>query len=62
MASSRGQTTSNDGSLIFERVIGSLGASISPSDYFRADEGDHDDFVEGSLSEVEGDLGVDNLQ
>ncbi|KAM5536608.1 hypothetical protein V8D89_009703 [Ganoderma adspersum] len=57
-ASSRGQTTSNDGSLVFERVIGSLGASISPSDYFQA-EGDHDDFVEGSLSEVEGGLEPD---
>ena len=57
-ASSQGQTTSHDGSLVFERVVGSLAASISPDDYFKTEE-DHDDsgsdtILDESVTEVDG--------
>lgn len=41
------ESTLNVGSLKFERAFGSLGASISPEDYFVIEENDGGDSVEG---------------
>ncbi|KAI1791802.1 hypothetical protein LXA43DRAFT_1009216 [Ganoderma leucocontextum] len=60
MASSQEPTASNVGSLMFERAFGSLGASISPDDYFATEGGDDDDSVEESLP-VEGVAGEEGL-
>ena len=38
MASSRAMTTTNTSSLIFDQAIGSLGARITPDQYFGTDE------------------------
>lgn len=50
MGSSQESSASNAGSLMFERALGSLGASISPEDYFITEESHDDDTVEGSFS------------
>ena len=51
MGSSQESSASNAGSLMFERALGSLGASISPEDYFPADGEHEDDGAEDSLVE-----------
>ena len=45
--------SSAGGSVVFERVVGSLGAPISPSDYVREGE---DDWNEGEQEEHQGEV------
>lgn len=50
MASSQDLTAIHDGSIVFDRFVGSLGAAISPDDYFgtKAQGYHHDDVWEES--------------
>ena len=55
------ESTLNVGSLMFERALGSLGASISPEDYVAIGENRGDDSVEGDLSPEGGAWELENL-
>ncbi len=50
MASSQEPTASNTGSLMFERVFGSLWASISPEDFLTTEENHGDENLEDNLA------------
>ncbi|TBU38675.1 hypothetical protein BD309DRAFT_1022685 [Dichomitus squalens] len=45
--SSRALTPSHSSSIVFDRVAGSLGASLAPSDYFGPEDGSVEDGVDG---------------
>lgn len=49
-------TVTNGGSIVFDRIIGSLGAAISPNDYFETKEGHeyNDGWEESSSVELTG--------
>ena len=42
MGSSQAVTISHGGSVIFERVVGSLGSSLAPGDYFGPEDSSED--------------------